>query len=65
MEHITEMRMELAKNLLESTQLPVKEIAGRVGYNDPLYFSTVFRNYTGMNPRAYRKFSVPGGTGNA
>lgn len=54
MEHVTEMRMELAKTLLESTGLPVKEIAERVGYNDPLYFSNAFRNYVGISPRAYR-----------
>lgn len=57
MEHLTEMRMELAKNLLESTDLSIKEIAGRVGYNDPLYFSSVFRKFSGMSPRAFRRFS--------
>ena len=61
MEHVTEMRMELAKNLLESTALSMKEIAGRIGYNDPLYFSSVFRKFTGMSPRAFRKFTREGG----
>lgn len=61
MEHVTEMRMELAKNLLESTALSMKEIAERIGYNDPLYFSSVFRKFTGMSPRAFRKFTREGG----
>lgn len=57
MDYITEMRMELAKNLLEATFLSVKEISARVGYNDSLYFSTAFRKYTGMSPRNFRKLS--------
>ncbi len=61
MEYVTAMRMELAKNLLESTALSMKEIAGRIGYNDPLYFSSVFRKFTGMSPRAFRTFAREGG----
>lgn len=54
MEYVTAMRLELAGNLLESTFLSIKEIALQVGYNSPLYFSTVFRKYTGMSPREFR-----------
>jgi AraC-like DNA-binding protein len=32
----------------------VGEIAGRVGYEDPLYFSRLFRKTIGSSPRAYR-----------
>lgn len=54
MEYITAMRMEQAKNLLESTFLSIKEISLQTGFNSPLYFSTVFRKYTGINPREFR-----------
>lgn len=54
-ESITEMRMSLAKELLESTSLQIKEIAERSGYSNQLYFSTAFRKYTGIGPREYRK----------
>ena len=57
MEYITGMRMEFAKELLESTRLCIKEISARAGYNSQLYFSTVFRKYSGMSPRDFRKFS--------
>lgn len=54
-ECITEMRMTLAKELLESTSLQIKEIAERSGYSNQLYFSTAFRKYAGIGPRDYRK----------
>ena len=54
MKHITELRMVLAKNLLESSSLSIKEIAERSGYNNPLYFSSAFRKYTGIGPRDFR-----------
>ncbi len=57
MEYITGMRMEFAKELLESTKLSIKEVSARTGYNNQLYFSTVFRKYCGMSPRDFRKFS--------
>ena len=58
-ECITEMRMSLAKELLESTSLQIKEIAERSGYSNQLYFSTAFRKYTGTGPREYRKTRRP------
>ena len=58
-ESITEMRMSLAKELLESTSLQIKEIAERSGYSNQLYFSTAFRKYTGTGPREYRKTRRP------
>ncbi|MCC8035435.1 MAG: AraC family transcriptional regulator, partial [Rikenellaceae bacterium] len=43
-----------AKVLLEHTDLPVGEIAGRVGHSDPSYFTRLFRRAVGMAPTAYR-----------
>lgn len=44
-----------AKDALGSTSLPCREIAQRLGYDDPLYFSAVFKRITGVSPREFRK----------
>lgn len=43
-----------AKVLLSHTDLPVGEIAERVGHSDPSYFTRMFRRHVGMAPLAYR-----------
>ena len=53
-EYISEKRMEKAKKLLKSTELPTSEIAAQVGYKDPHYFSFVFKKTQGCSPREYR-----------
>lgn len=54
MAHVERHRMELARELLEMSSLPVVEVARRVGYADPLYFSKRFRHATGRSPTTYR-----------
>ena len=56
--HLTESRMKYALKLLGNTQLPVKEIAQKCGYNDQLYFSNIFRRHYGKSPREYRKSAL-------
>ncbi|HEV3173640.1 MAG TPA: AraC family transcriptional regulator [Actinocrinis sp.] len=51
---ITERRMAQARRLLTETDLPVNEIARRVGLPDPGYFARVFRRGNGTTPRAWR-----------
>ncbi|RCK71486.1 helix-turn-helix domain-containing protein [Desertihabitans brevis] len=53
--HLDAQRMELAAELLELTSQPVAEVARRVGYGDPLYFSTRFRRRHGVSPTRYRR----------
>jgi len=53
--YIEKRRVELASNLLLSTTEPISAIASRAGYDDPLYFSRVFRRATGISPRQYRQ----------
>lgn len=48
-------RKELAIHYLKDTELPVGEIAERLGYSDPSNFGAAFRAWTGSSPRAYRK----------
>ena len=50
----TDLRMHEAARLLRSTLLSVSEISAMIGYQDPLYFSNVFKKATGYSPRAYR-----------
>ena len=52
--YLTAMRMQKAKELLRSTNMKLSDIALEIGYNEPNYFSHVFRKTTGMTPKEYR-----------
>ena len=45
--------------LLEVSDLPVAEVAQRFGFDDPYYFSRVFRKITGVSPSHYRRAGLP------
>lgn len=53
-EYIKEQRMQTARLLLESTDMPVGEVGYAVGYYNFAYFSQAFRIRTGMTPAEYR-----------
>lgn len=53
--YMKDYRITKAKELLLGTNLKLYEIADRVGYNDPKYFSRVFKETTGQLPAEYRK----------
>jgi two-component system response regulator YesN len=53
-ECLTKTRLEKAMELLQSTSARASEIACMTGYNDPHYFSYVFRKNVGMSPSEYR-----------
>ncbi len=48
------MKMEWAKVLLRMGTLNVTEVACRVGYDDPFYFSRVFKKHTGSSPKTWQ-----------
>lgn len=54
--YLTQIRMSYAKNLfaLYGDKLKICEIAWRCGYQDPLYFSKVFKKTYGVSPRTYK-----------
>jgi two-component system, response regulator YesN len=52
--YLLHIRMEAAKELLLNTDLRTFEIAEKVGYTDPNYFSFSFRKYCGVSPKDYR-----------
>lgn len=49
------LKMIEACKLLQSTDLPIYQVAQRLGYGDPYYFSRQFRKAVGVSPRTYRK----------
>jgi AraC family transcriptional activator of pobA len=53
-ELVTDRVMLEAARLLRFTDLTVQEIAYRVGFDDPLYFSRAFKRRNGEAPMAYR-----------
>ena len=55
MQYILSIRIANAQNLLETTAYTVSEIAAIVGYDNPLYFSRLFKKQLGMSPTEYRK----------
>lgn len=52
--YLTNVRVDHAKLLLKNTSIPINEVARRVGYDDPDYFSRLFRKASGATPRQYR-----------
>ena len=54
-QYILSLRMVNAQSLLESTEYNIGEIAEIVGYDNPLYFSRVFKKEYGVSPAQYRK----------
>ncbi len=57
-----DLRMAEARQMLGAAGMSVKSIANELGFDDPLYFSRMFRRQTGMSPTAFRKIL---GTGQA
>ncbi len=52
--YITDIRIRQAKYLLDFSDLNVNEISSAVGFEDALYFSRVFKKYTGVSPQKYK-----------
>ena len=52
--YLIQKRIEVAKNLLENTDLPVNTIADNVGYGNYSYFTRIFKKVMGVTPIEYR-----------
>ena len=55
MQYILSIRINNAVSLLESTDYNVTEISTIVGYDNPLYFSRIFKKQKGVSPSDFRK----------
>lgn len=60
MQYLLIIRVNNAASLLETTDYSMAEIAAIVGYEDPLYFSRLFRKIKGVSPRDYRNLVKDG-----
>uniref|UniRef100_UPI0032181006 AraC family transcriptional regulator n=1 Tax=uncultured Draconibacterium sp. TaxID=1573823 RepID=UPI0032181006 len=49
------LKIERARKYLSQTNLKVKEIGAKLGYDDPYYFSRIFTKHVGLSPANYRK----------
>ncbi|MBO5158358.1 MAG: helix-turn-helix transcriptional regulator [Lachnospiraceae bacterium] len=54
-QYLLSLRISNAQTLLETTNYNVTEISEIVGYNNPLYFSRLFKKQVGMSPSDFRK----------
>lgn len=55
-QYIIQKRISVAANLIRNdASLTVKDIAMAVGYDDPLYFSRIFKRHTGFAPTELRR----------
>ncbi|WP_020618137.1 response regulator [Paenibacillus daejeonensis] len=54
LEYLTRCRIEKARYILANTEVKVYQLAPLVGYQDPRYFTQVFKKITGMTPSEYR-----------
>lgn len=55
MQYVMSLRITAAKGNFDATNKNVTEVASAVGYENPLYFSRVFKKHTGYSPSEYRK----------
>ena len=55
MQYILSLRITNAQSLLETTDYNITEISNIVGYDNPLYFSRLFKKQKGISPSEYRK----------
>ena len=56
-DEVENLAIERAKELLASTGMKLSTIAMEIGYNEPNYFSHVFRKLEGITPKEYRNRS--------
>ncbi|HHW41693.1 MAG TPA: response regulator [Syntrophomonadaceae bacterium] len=54
-DYLTRVRLEKAKMLLKASNYSISSIARKVGYQDPKYFSTLFKKHVGCTPSEYRQ----------
>jgi two-component system response regulator YesN len=56
--YLSRWRVEQAKKLLKSTNMRIYEVAERVGFSNPYYFSKVFKELTGVSCKDFRDLTM-------
>lgn len=57
-DYVAEMKIEKAKELIETYQYMMYEISDMLGFDTPYYFSSVFKKITGYTPKEYESLKV-------
>lgn len=55
MDYVHALRIEEAKQLIESENISIDEVSLKVGYDDPAFFRRLFKRKAGLTPIAYRR----------
>lgn len=55
MDFFQELKMKEACKFLRSTELYIYQVGQRLGYQDPYYFSRIFRKVVGVSPTEYQE----------
>lgn len=55
LDYVQSLRVEEAKQTLETTDTPVEDVAAEAGYTEPAAFRRVFKRATGISPLQYRQ----------
>jgi transcriptional regulator GlxA family with amidase domain len=55
LDYVLSLRMEEAKQMLETSEASIDDVAQEVGYTEPSAFRRVFRRATGLSPLQYRQ----------
>ena len=55
MQYVVSVRINNAVSMLGCTSYNINEVANIVGYDNPLYFSRIFKKVKGVSPSEYKK----------
>lgn len=58
-EYLLRYRLNMACRLLLTTSQPIQEVARKIGYENPMTFSKMFKNAYGVSPSGYRLQGAP------
>ncbi|WP_284238960.1 AraC family transcriptional regulator [Paenibacillus glycanilyticus] len=56
-QYVLNRKIDMAKMMLQDTDMPVGDIAVHLGYEDPQYFSNLFKQKTGLSPTSHRQYA--------
>jgi transcriptional regulator GlxA family with amidase domain len=54
-EYRNRLRVSHARSILQSGSVSIAETAALVGFDDPFYFSRIFKSITGISPQVYKR----------
>ena len=57
-QYLNQYRVTLACEKLQTSDMNISEVAEWSGYDDPLYFSRIFKKIKGVTPKDYRKVRI-------